>query len=259
VGNGPAQRIAGLFLKSFRADLHIHTVLSPCAEIEMLPSLIVQEALDRGISLIAITDHNATDNIDAVQKAAKGTDLIVIPGMELQTREEVHVLCLFDTLEQAKAFQRGIDPLMPDIENNPEYFGVQLVVDLEGEILRQETRMLLTSANISIEKAVQITDQLGGLLIPAHVNRKGFGLIEMLGFVPQDIRLEALEISRHLTPDQAYRQFPQIVGYPLIQNGDAHRLQDILGATSFVIEKPSIAEIRLALNKQDGRSFHLLD
>jgi PHP family Zn ribbon phosphoesterase len=257
MGFGLAQRIRGL-LESYRADLHLHTVLSPCAEIEMLPSLIVQEAVERGIRLIAVTDHNATANVAAVQEAAEDFDLVVLPGMELQTREEVHVLCLFDTLDQAAAFQALIDLLMPDMENNPDFFGVQLVVDASGELVREETRLLLTSANISIEQAAKAATELGGIMIPAHVNRKGFGLIAMLGFVPDDLNIEALEISHHLAPDQACRLFPQIAGYPLIQNGDAHRLDDILGSTHFLIEKPEIAEIRLALSRQAGRSFQIM-
>ncbi|HZW04812.1 MAG TPA: PHP domain-containing protein, partial [Anaerolineaceae bacterium] len=91
-------------MKDFRAELHVHTVLSACAEIEMLPPLIVEEALAKGIDVIAITDHNTTGNVAAVQRAALGINLTVLPGMELQTREEVHVLCLFDTLDQAEAF-----------------------------------------------------------------------------------------------------------------------------------------------------------
>jgi len=245
-------------LESFRADLHVHTVLSPCAEIEMIPPLIVQEALDRRISLIAITDHNASANISAVQKAALGTGLIILPGMELQTREEVHVLCLFDTQSQISAFQDFVDTCLPDMENNPEFFGIQLVVDANGELIREEKRLLLTSTNISINQAFEKTNDIGGLLIPAHVNRKGFGLLEALGFVPEDIKIEALEVSRHLPPDQAYQMFPQTRGYPIIQNGDVHRLDEFLGTTWFSIESPRISEIRLALSNQEGRSFKII-
>ena len=116
-------------MKKFRADLHVHTVLSPCAEVEMIPPLIVQEALERGIHLIAITDHNATGNIRAVMEAAQGTDLTVLPGMELQTREEVHLLCLFETIEQAETWQKVVDSILPDRSNNPEFFGEQFIVD----------------------------------------------------------------------------------------------------------------------------------
>ena len=242
-------------METFRADLHVHTVLSPCAEIEMLPPLIVQEVLKRGIRLIAITDHNASANIAAVKDAARGLDLIVLPGMELQTREEVHVLCLFDTLPQIAAFQEFVDKSLPDLQNNADLFGMQIIVDSEGEAIREEKRLLLTSTSLTINQALAKTVELGGILIPAHVNRKGFGLIEALGFVPEDVQVEALEISRHLTPEQAYKTFPQIRPYPLIQNGDAHRLDDILGATVYSLEKPQISEIRLALTHQGGRFF----
>ena len=245
-------------MEIFRADLHVHTVLSPCAEIEMLPPLIVQEALERSIRLIAITDHNASANIEAVQKAALDSGLIVLPGMELQTREEVHVLCLFDSLEQVEAFSAFLAPLTPSMENNPEYFGIQLVVDEFGELVREEKQLLLTSINISIESALKKVNELGGLLIPAHVNRKGFGLIETLGFVPDDINIEALEVSRHLDPAQAVKAFPQTRGYPIIQNGDAHRLEEFLGTTFFLLEKPTIPEIRLALMNQSGRHFEVI-
>ncbi len=244
-------------MKTYRADLHIHTVLSPCAEIEMLPPLIVEEAVSRGIQVIAITDHNASANVEAVQQAALGQDLVILPGMEFQTQEDVHVLCLFDTLEQIRAFQSWVDSLLPDQENNADFFGVQLVVDAAGELIREEKQLLLTAANASIEQAAQKTAELGGLLIPAHVDRKGYGLLNNLGLVPQDIKIEALEISRHVTPEIACQLFPQIKGYPLVQDGDAHRLDEMLGSTCFTIETPSIAEIRMALVSAGGRSVHI--
>jgi predicted metal-dependent phosphoesterase TrpH len=147
VGNGIAGR--GV-LKTFVAELHLHTVVSPCAAVEMIPPLIVQEALDHGINLLAVTDHNTTANVKAVQKAAAGTELTVLPGMELQTSEEVHVLCLFDTLDQMAAWQKFVDVRMPPLENNIEYFGEQFVVDETGEFIRRETQLLLTSAKISL-------------------------------------------------------------------------------------------------------------
>ncbi|HPO58953.1 MAG TPA: PHP domain-containing protein, partial [Anaerolineaceae bacterium] len=125
-------------MKAFRADLHVHTVLSPCADIEMQPPLIVSTALDRGIQILSITDHNATGNIAAVQKAADGTGLTILPGMELQTAEEVHCLCIFDTLEQAHALQAIVDRLLPPLANRPDYFGDQLYVDENGDFLGRE-------------------------------------------------------------------------------------------------------------------------
>jgi 3',5'-nucleoside bisphosphate phosphatase len=244
-------------LKTYRAELHVHTALSPCAEVEMIPPLIVQEAQDRGINLIAITDHNATANIGAVQKAAVGSDLMVLPGMELQTREEVHVLCLFDSLEQVNQWQQIIDGLLPSIENQPDHFGEQFVVDETGDFIRREPRLLLTSANISIDDALTRVTDLGGLMIPAHIDRRAFGLMAVLGFVPFDLTLEAVEISRNITPAEAKRKFPQSAGYPMLQGGDAHRLDEFMGLNQFELCAPTIAEIRLALKQQEGRSFRL--
>ena len=241
-------------MRTFLAELHVHTVLSPCAEIEMIPPLIVQEALDQGINLIAVTDHNSGANVAAVQKAALNSGLVVLPGMELQTREEVHLLCLFDTLDQLDALQNLVDRTLPILENNIEYFGEQFVVDETGDFIRRENRLLLTSADLSIEAAFSFVNRLGGLVIPAHVDRKAFGLIANLGFIPPELPVEAVEISRHLAASQAYQVFPQLSPYPLIQSGDVHRLEEFLGVNEFQLAAPSISEIRLAFKKQENRS-----
>lgn len=242
-------------MKTFRADLHVHTVLSPCADLEMQPPLIINEAKNLGINLIAITDHNASANVESVQKAAEKYNITVLPGMELQTKEEVHVLCLFDTLTQISKFQNLVDAKLPKFKNNAEFFGEQLVVDENGDFLRKEEQLLITSAAISLNEAFELVTELGGLLIPAHINRKVNGLLEILGFVPPDIPFPALEISRQLTPTEARKKFPQIENYNIIQNGDVHRLSEFLGTTIFEINEPTIKEIKLALQAQDGRSF----
>jgi hypothetical protein len=242
-------------MNKFRADLHVHTVLSPCAEVEMIPPLIVQEALERGIHLIAITDHNATGNISAVMEAAQGTDLTVLPGMELQTREEVHLLCLFEHLEQAQIWQKVVDSVLPKRSNNPEFFGEQFIVDSTGDFIRREERLLIVSAEIGLDEAAAQVHALGGFAIPAHVDRKAFSLIANLGFVPPGF--EALEISRHLKPNQAVTHYPQIQGYPLIQSGDVHRLDEFLGVCEFNIETPTLSEIRMALKSIAGRTLFI--
>lgn len=240
-------------MRTFRAELHVHTVLSPCAEVEMIPPLIVQEAVERGINLIAITDHNATANIAAVQQAAKDTSLIVLPGMEVQTVEEVHVLCLFDTLEQVLAWQVEVTNTLPPLENNIELFGEQFVVDYEGEFIRRECQLLLTSSELSIDDVYDKVTALGGLAIPAHVDRKAFGLFANLGLISPAWPVAALEISRHLPLGQAVQRYRQLKGYPLIQSGDVHRLEEYLGVNRFTLEAPTIAEIRKALTGEDGR------
>lgn len=240
-------------LHTYRAELHVHTLLSPCAGVEMIPPLIVEEALGLGINLLAITDHNASANVSAVMAAAQNTPLSVLPGMELQTREEVHLLCLFDNPDQLAAWQKTVDALLPDMPNNIGFFGEQFVVDAQGEFIRREERLLLTSANISLEHAAEQVSALGGLAIPAHIDRKTNGLIEVLGLIPPGF--EALEISRHISPQAARAKYAQIGDTPLLQSGDAHFLDGFLGATGLTLAAPTIAEIRLAFKGLDGRSL----
>jgi len=221
----------------------------------MIPPLIIEGALSKNINLLAVTDHNAIDNIGAVIEAASGTDIKVLPGIELQTREEIHSLCLFDSLDQAASFFKNISGTFPEIKNNAEFFGEQFVVTSEGEFVRREERLLITSSSISLKEAWGEVNSFGGLLVPAHVNRTTFGLLPVLGMVPTDIDLQVLEISRHLSFLQAIDQYPQLSNYSLIQGGDAHTLEDIKGWNQFTIQEPTIPEILLALNGRSGRSY----
>lgn len=239
----------------YRAEIHVHTVLSPCASIEMIPPLIIKKAQEMGLHLIAITDHNASANVEAVQNAARKFGITVLPGMELQTREEVHVLCLFDTLEQLHALQTIVDDRLPAIENDIDHFGEQFVVDETGEFLRREPRLLLTSTDLSIEEAFECVNDIGGLAIPAHVDRKAFGLISNLGMIPENLPIDALEISRQIKVSEAAIKIPQLSGYPLIQSGDVHRLDEFLGANVLQVDAPTIAELRKAFHGQDGRKL----
>ncbi len=223
----------------------------------MIPPLIVQTAVERGIDLIAITDHNASENVSAVIDAAKGKPLTVLPGMELQTEEEVHCLCMFDSLNQLEILQKLVDKTLPNTPNNIEFFGEQFIVDHTGDFIKRKEQLLINSTKLSFEEAFQAVTNIGGLFIPAHVNRQAFGLIYHLGFVPPELPIEALEISRHITPEKALIQYPQLKGYPLIQSGDVHYLDDFLGANQFFIEQPTIAELKMALKSQNGRSLKL--
>jgi hypothetical protein len=188
-------------------------------------------------------------------EAAQSTDLTVLPGMELQTREEVHLLCLFETLEQAETWQKVVDSILPKRANNPDFFGEQFIVDSTGDFIRREERLLIVSAEIGLDEAAAQVRALGGFAIPAHVDRKAFSLIANLGFVPPGF--EALEISRHLKPAEAAIHYPQIRGYPLIQSGDVHRLEEFLGVCEFNIEAPNLSEIRMALKNTADRTLFI--
>jgi PHP family Zn ribbon phosphoesterase len=245
-------------LKTYLSELHVHTVLSPCAGVEMIPPFIVQKALNIGLNLIAITDHNASENVPAVIKAAEGSGLTVLPGMELQTEEEVHVLCLFDSMDQLNKLQELVDKTLPDVKNNIEFFGEQFIVDHTGEFIRRKERLLINSTQLSFDEAFHAVTELGGLFIPAHVNRQAFGLIDHLGFVPPDLDIDALEISRHISLEDAKTKFPQIKMFPLIQSGDVHYIDDFLGVNQFIIEKPTIAELKQAFRSINGRWFKII-
>lgn len=241
-------------MKTFRADLHVHTVLSPCADVEMIPPLIVQQALEKNIDIIAITDHNASANVRAVQKAAEGTKLTVLPGMEVQSREDIHVLALFDSIDTLDAWQTQVDAALPALPNDTEFFGEQFVVDETGAFIRSEPRLLLNSTDFSIDEIIEQVTALGGIAIPAHVERASYGLFPSLGLISDEWHLLALEVSRHTSPEQAAATFPALRKYPLIQSGDVHRLDEFLGSTLFTLQSPTFMEIRMAFRHIDGRS-----
>jgi len=240
-------------MKTFRADLHVHTVLSPCADVEMIPPLIVQQALEKKLNLIAITDHNASANVCAVQKAAEGTKLTVLPGMEVQSREDVHVLALFETLDALEAWQVQVDAALPNLPNDAEYFGEQFIVDETGEFIRNEPRLLLNSTDFSIDQIFERVTALGGIVIPAHAERTSYGLFPTLGLISDEWNVLALEISRRTTPGKVAVTFPATRKYPLIQSGDVHRLDEFLGTTVFTLDSPTLMEIRMAFKNIGGR------
>lgn len=219
----------------------------------MLPELIVGRAQELGLGLIAITDHNSAENAAAVVNAAQGTDIIVWPGMELQTREEVHLLCLFDTLEQAAHWQEEVYAHLPDLKNKEDVFGAQVVLDTAGEPIGYNDRLLLTSTSFSLEEAVRAVGALNGVSILAHVDRPAYSVIANLGFIPPGLEIAGVEISPLVGPEEARARFPQLAHYGLVASGDAHRLQEISRRTTLKMEAPTVAELALALAGEGDR------
>jgi len=211
----------GSFLNSYLAELHVHTVLSPCAGVEMIPPLIVQTAIAQKINLIAITDHNASSNVASVMKAAQGETLTVLPGMELQTKEEVHVLCIFDTLEQLAGLQNLVNQTLPDVPNNIEYFGEQFVVDHTGDFIRRKEQLLINSTKLSIEEAEDAVHNLEGLFIPAHVDRQARRLDSsiVLGLSLQVLKSMHWRFQGTQHPKNVYRSIPKSKSFPLFKVG----------------------------------------
>jgi len=240
-------------LRFFLADLHIHTVLSACAEAEMLPELILERAQELGLGLIAVTDHNSSENAAAMIAAAEGMGITVLPGMEVQTREEVHVLCLFDTLEQVALWQEEVYAHLPPLKNREDVFGIQVVLNAEGNIVGHNDRLLLTSTSFSVEEVVQRVHGLNGLCIPAHVDRPAYSIIANLGFIPPDLEIVGVEISHLVGPKEARVRFPQLEHYGLVAGGDAHRLKEMVQRTTLKMAEATVAELSLALAGEADR------
>lgn len=241
-------------LRRFKADLHIHTCLSPCAELEMSPRTIVTTAIKKEIDIIAITDHNSAENVIAARKAAKNTGLTVLAGMEMTTSEEAHILALFDDLESISKLQEIVySNLMPGV-NDEKRFGEQIVVNEKDEVLDFNKRLLIAATDLSVYSAVNTIHSLGGLAIASHVDKDVFSIISQLGFIPDNLKFNALEMSVHIDRKQADALFALYNSYPWISSSDAHYLADIgKRTTTFIMNEPTTADMASALNNIGGR------
>jgi PHP family Zn ribbon phosphoesterase len=237
----------------YRCNLHMHTCLSPCAELDMHPSSLVKESLGQGLDVIAVCDHNASENVQYVLNAAQGSGLVIIPGMELATREEVHIVALFENLDDLISLQGTVYANLTG-KNDEDAFGIQAIVNEAGEVEGFNEHLLIGATALSLNEAVDLIHSLGGLAIASHIDRQAFGLIGQLGFVPPDVPFDALEVSAGLGIAQARVRYPELKGYPLITSSDAHFVADIgRASTRMFMEGPSFPEIRLALSRKDGR------
>jgi hypothetical protein len=246
-------------MQDFWADLHIHTALSPCAGDDMTPLGIIHKAEDLGIQLIAVTDHNSAENVPSLIKASIGSKVLVLPGMEMQTREEVHLICLFENIELALAWQEKVYAHLPQALNNERLFGPQWLLDSSDRQIGRLDRLLLTSASLSVEEAVEGVNRIGGICIPAHVDRPSYSLISNLGFIPQNLQIAALELSPKCRPASFRKLYPETGGLNVVISSDAHWL-DGMGSprTCFRLEELTWQEIQLALAGMEGREVVVL-
>lgn len=240
-------------MKKFKADLHIHSCLSPCSDWGMSPRKIVQQSLDVGLDLIAICDHNSAENAGAAMREGDRQGLQVLPGMEICSREEVHILALFDALDPALEMQAYVYAHLPG-ENNTKVFGFQVVANEADEVIGENPRLLIGATRLSLHDIVDKTHMLGGINISCHVDRPAYGIINQLGFIPDDLALDGLEVSYHIQLPQAAQNIPGIGDFSCVTASDAHYLNDIgKVCTVFQLAEPTLAEIRMALARQKGR------
>ena len=241
-------------VKTIRADLHIHTLLSPCGDIEMSPANIIQVARKKHLDMIGITDHNSTRHCRLTRKLAGPFGITVLGGVEVTTREEVHCLAFFDNDLRLDAFQDYIERKIIRIPNRPEYFGCQVVLDEEENIVDEVGYMLGSALDSGVEEVEQKVHELQGLFILAHVDRPRNSIMSQLGFIPEDLPFEAIEISFTTDMKDYLKNHPGLRRYTVVRNSDAHYPAD-LGriSTLYHMKNASLEELRMALNNDNGR------
>lgn len=218
-------------------DLHIHTALSPCGEERMTPNNIVNMALLAGLDLIAVTDHNTCGNCRAVMEVGKRMGLAVVPGMELTTAEEAHIVCLFPTADSAEAFEAAVRPKRLFVKNKPEIFGRQLYLDDNDAVTGEEEGLLITATSIGAEKVQALCTSFGGAAIPAHIDKDSYSLLAALGCIDPEMNFPVCEITRRCDPQALVKQHPELAGVRFIHDSDAHDLGPI-GMDADTLELP---------------------
>jgi hypothetical protein len=215
----------------------------------MSPRNIVAKAKEVGLHIIAVTDHNMVENSLYAHEIGKKLGVYVMFGMELQTLEEIHLLAIFDNYDLSFAFQEKIYEILPDVHNDADYFGDQVVVNGDNEIVRFEDRLLLNSAQISITDAASWIKNHGGLCIPSHIDSPTFSIITQLGYIPEDLPCDALEVRNR---DNVEELLPFIMckHIPFVSFSDAHYLGDIgKRRISLELKEPNCREISGALKQ----------
>ena len=232
----------------FKADLHIHTVLSPCGDLDMSPVKIINEAKAKGLDIVGITDHNSTLNAATVAKLGNEADIFVMCGAEITTSEEVHCLCFMPDFDSLKMFQKFIESRTVFFLNNPAKFGYQLVVDDCENIIEEIPGLLINALNCGIDELQRIVYDFNGIFIPAHVDRQGYSLSSQLGFVPDGLSFDALELSKHAGKNDFFSRFPWFKDYNYVKSSDSHFLNDVGSVfTEFEMDSVSFESIRQAL------------
>jgi predicted metal-dependent phosphoesterase TrpH len=207
---------------------------------------IIEQAKKVGLDMIGICDHNSGENVNALMKAGKRQGLAVIPGVEVTSREEVHILGLFNSEQDLMRLQDIIYENLPG-QNDEDAFGPQLVIDENNNVVGQNSRLLIGATTLTLEQVIDAIHQFAGLAVASHVDRQRFSLIGQLGFIPNGLKLDAVEVSNPSSAGQEY-------GYPVVTSSDAHFLEDIgKNSTCFMIEEASLQEISKALRCELGR------
>jgi len=234
----------------------MHTCLSPCAEIDMTPREIVTRARETGLHIIAITDHNSAENVEAARRVAAGTGLLVLAGIEIASSEEVHILGLFESPDQARCMQDVVYAHLPSGENDERTYGHQIVVNENNEVMGFNKRLLIGATDLGAHKILDLIKSFGGISIASHIDREAFSVLSQLGFIPEDLRFDAVELSPRIRKDEAEKRFDALRKFPSVSFSDAHHVADIgRRSTTFTMRALTFYEIKQAFSQNGGRGL----
>lgn len=215
-------------------DFHIHSCLSPCGDDDMTPANIAGAATLAGLNIVALTDHNTAKNCPAFFKAAKHYGIIAVAGMELTTAEDIHVVCLFEKLEEALNFSAEIEKHLVPIKNRPEIFGRQQIMDEEDNILGEEEFVLSNATDISVEDVPELVKSFGGVCWPAHIDRTANGIVSILGVFPEEAKFDCYELHSLDKRSEYENRFEHLKNKICLTGSDAHYLWDMRDAEDFI-------------------------
>lgn len=208
-------------------DLHVHSALSPCSEEEMTPNNIVNMALVNGLDLLAVTDHNTAGNLAAISLCAEGKPIIFIPGIEVETAEEVHVICLFGEVQDALSMGEILKSRRRTMKNRPEIFGRQLFLDHRDRLVGEEEQLLIFATDIPLEEVFHSVDERGGCAIFAHLDRIANSVCSLLGALPKDLETGVVEISNTAKGQKFLDRHQELKNKLVLYNSDGHSLKEM--------------------------------
>ncbi|MCK8060586.1 MULTISPECIES: PHP domain-containing protein [unclassified Fusibacter] len=208
-------------------DLHIHSALSPCAEPEMTPNNIVNMSVIKELDFIAITDHNAIENVQAALEVAEELPIIVVPGIEVQTKEDVHILCLFKEFSSLKSFYEELICNIQKIPHDTKKFGDQNILNADDQVIGTLTHSLYASIQLSVDEIIERAIGCGGGVIPCHLDRASYSMIANLGFIAPDLPIRSVEFSPACDPIEFTKRHLYLRKYEMLINSDAHELVNI--------------------------------
>lgn len=238
-------------MKKLYYDLHLHSCLSPCGDKEMTPYNLVNLAKLLGYDIIALTDHNSCGNCASAIKIGQDIGITVVPGMEICTREEIHCICLFSSLNSAEAFSAYVKGTLPKIKNKERIFGEQLIVDCEDNVIGHEELLLTLASSVSVDDLPSLTNKYSGVCFPAHIDRNSYSIISSLGDFPSGLKVKSFELTPEADGGYYFKKYPATKNKRILRNSDAHYLENMREPEFYLELEENSAQALIELLKGD--------